>query len=195
MKIDQQCALFLFISWLTFPLRGKWRDFVEEKLYSQSIIFCFKLVKIIEFKFLTNKDKFTEIVPPLLLTPCAMVRAKKGQHKVQILKKTTGLCLSRSYFSMIPTWACWGTVVILHILCRGGTPTASMTSIDTKWKSNFPQVYDKSKGWNKSHTVSRDFYPPILFAKLTHFGTLIDMSFSIMASILCRFSIRTEGSF
>ena len=38
-----------------------------------------------------NKDKSTKIFPPLLLL---------NQQKVQILKKTTGLCSSRSYYSM-----------------------------------------------------------------------------------------------
>ena len=51
---------------------------------------------------MSNKHKYTEIVPILLLTPpyicaCAMPRAQKGQQKVPILKKTTGLCPSRSY--------------------------------------------------------------------------------------------------
>ena len=58
-------------------------------------------------KIKTKKDKSTEIVPSLLLTPpnicaCAMPRAKKGQQKVPILKKTTGLCPSRSYYYGVP---------------------------------------------------------------------------------------------
>ena len=32
----------------------------------------------------TNKDKSTEIVPPLLLNQCRDPRAKKGQQKVPI---------------------------------------------------------------------------------------------------------------
>ena len=53
----------------------------------------------------TNKDKCTEIFPPLLLEPpdiCtrAMPRAKQDQQKVSTLKKTIGLCPSRSYYSM-----------------------------------------------------------------------------------------------
>ena len=55
----------------------------------------------------TNKDKSTDIFLPLLLKPtdiysCAMRRAKKGQQKVPILKKTTGLCPSRSYYYGVP---------------------------------------------------------------------------------------------
>ena len=57
----------------------------------------------------TNKDKSTEIVRTLLLTPpyihityVCMCNddAKKGQHKVLILKKLSGLCPSRSDDSM-----------------------------------------------------------------------------------------------
>ena len=52
-----------------------------------------------------TKTNLQKKCPPLLLKPtdmcaCAMPRAKKGQQKVPILKKTTGLCLSRSYYSM-----------------------------------------------------------------------------------------------
>ena len=35
-----------------------------------------------------------------------MPRAKKGLYKVQIFKKTTGPCLSRSYYSMPPCLGC-----------------------------------------------------------------------------------------
>ena len=38
---------------------------------------------------------------PILLYAYAMPRAKKGQLKVQILKKTTVLFPSRSYYSML----------------------------------------------------------------------------------------------
>ena len=53
----------------------------------------------------TNKDITTEIFPPLFFKPTdicarAMPGAKKGQQKVPILKKTTGLCPSRSYYSI-----------------------------------------------------------------------------------------------
>ena len=50
------------------------------------------------------------IYPPLLLTvnqlifeqcACAMQRAKKIQQKIPTLKKTTGLCPYRSYYSML----------------------------------------------------------------------------------------------
>ena len=49
----------------------------------------------------TSKDKSTHIFPPLLLKPpficaCAMLRNKKGQLKVQILKKTTVLWSSKN---------------------------------------------------------------------------------------------------
>ena len=54
----------------------------------------------------TKKDKSTEIVPSLLLTPpnicaCAVPRAKNGQQKVPILKKRTGLCPSRSHYYVL----------------------------------------------------------------------------------------------
>ena len=53
------------------------------------------------FKSKTNKVKSTETVPTLLLKPtdigAPVLRAKKGQQKVPILKKTTGLFPSRSY--------------------------------------------------------------------------------------------------
>ena len=50
----------------------------------------------------TNEDKSTEIFPPLLCKPpyihaCDMTKAKKGQQKVPILKKTTVSWPSRSY--------------------------------------------------------------------------------------------------
>ena len=68
---------------------------------------------MIEFKFAlenyiikckTNKNKSTEIYPPLLIKPpyiCAraMPRAKKTA-KVQILKKTTVLCWSVLFISL-----------------------------------------------------------------------------------------------
>ena len=66
----------------------------------------FKIMKfVLERK--TNKDKSTKIFPPIRLQPteihaCAMPRAKKDQKKVPILKKTTGLCPSRSYYSPGP---------------------------------------------------------------------------------------------
>ena len=52
----------------------------------------------------TNKNKSTEICPPLLHKPTeictrVMPRARKGQQKALILKKTTELCPSRSYYS------------------------------------------------------------------------------------------------
>ena len=52
-----------------------------------------------------NKDKSSEIFPRLLLKPhyryahVLCREPKKGQQKVQILKKTTGHCPSRSYYS------------------------------------------------------------------------------------------------
>ena len=51
----------------------------------------------------TNKDKSTKIITPLLLKPTdisarAMTRAKNSQQKLTILKKATGLCLTRSYY-------------------------------------------------------------------------------------------------
>ena len=40
--IDQQSTLIILLSWPTFPLSGKWVDFLDyKKLYSQCIIFCF----------------------------------------------------------------------------------------------------------------------------------------------------------
>ena len=36
-KIDQQSTLFLLLSWPTFPLRGKWGDFVHWRKFLQSI--------------------------------------------------------------------------------------------------------------------------------------------------------------
>ena len=52
----------------------------------------------------TNKDKSSEIFPPLLLKPyiCArsMLEVKKGQQMVPILKKKIVLCPSWSYYSM-----------------------------------------------------------------------------------------------
>ena len=74
--------------------------------------FYFSLVKkkIVEFEFVHYKVKQTKTnlqkkCPPLLLKPtdmcaCAMPRAKKGQQKVPILKKTIVICLSWSYYSM-----------------------------------------------------------------------------------------------
>ena len=59
------------------------------------------------FKTKTNEVKSTELLPLLLLKPtyiCSLLRAKKGQQKVQNLKKTTRLCpstlYSRCYYSM-----------------------------------------------------------------------------------------------
>ena len=54
----------------------------------------------------TNKDKSAEIFPPLLLKPTyictrAMLRANIGQEKSPILKKTTRLCPSRCYYSLL----------------------------------------------------------------------------------------------
>ena len=52
----------------------------------------------------TNKDKYKDIIPPLLLKPpyiCAraMPRAKKDKQKIQILKKTT-VCWSLGIISL-----------------------------------------------------------------------------------------------
>ena len=54
----------------------------------------------------TNKNKTTEIFPPLLLKPTdirasAMPRVNKGQQKVSILKRATELYPSRSYYTML----------------------------------------------------------------------------------------------
>ena len=65
--------------------------FVYKK--SLTLIWFIKVV----FKNKTNKEKSTEICPPLLLKPTDYAynaESKKGLHKVPILKKTTGLCLS-----------------------------------------------------------------------------------------------------
>ena len=57
----------------------------------------------------TNKDKSTEIFPPLLLKPTdtcerAMQRANKGSAKGSNLKKTPWLCPSRKYnYSIRPS--------------------------------------------------------------------------------------------
>ena len=85
-----------------FPLRGKWGDFADYRKCVPSMNYCYFFflmeIKIIHEVCKTNKDKSTEkISPPLLLKPpyiysicaSAMPRAKKGQQKVPILKKTT----------------------------------------------------------------------------------------------------------
>ena len=83
---------------------------IIKNLYSQLIIFGL-IINIIECKFFmkfvlkikTNKDKSTEIFLPLHLKPTnmrtCMPRARRGQQKVQILKKSTMLCPSKNYYS------------------------------------------------------------------------------------------------
>ena len=61
------------------------------------------------FKSKTNKYKCTDIFltllpKPLFICACAMPRAKTGQQKVPILKRTTGIYPSRSYYSMLCTY-------------------------------------------------------------------------------------------
>ena len=66
-----------------------------------------------------NKYKSTEIFPHLLVLPNptdtgisahSMPRAEKGQQMFPILKKTTGLCYTRSYYSMM--------IMLTAIKCR-----------------------------------------------------------------------------
>ena len=99
---------------LSFPMSGKWGDFVDYRKFVLSInYFMFKKNKKIMFKFVreacilwskANKDKSTEIFPPLLLNHLIYAQLRmcnadspKVQQKVQILKKTIVLCPSRSY--------------------------------------------------------------------------------------------------
>ena len=64
------------------------------------------------YKVKPTKTNLHKMVTPLLLTPsytyihmhcicaCAMPRTKKGEQTAPILKKTIGLCPSRSYYSV-----------------------------------------------------------------------------------------------
>ena len=61
----------------------------------------------------TNRDKSTEIFPPLLLymcivhVHCAMTRSKKGQQKVQTLKKMPVHCWSVFFISLWKSSTGW----------------------------------------------------------------------------------------
>ena len=57
-----------------------------------------KFVHEVCFISKTNKDKFAEIFPALLLNPTCNAESQKRRAKGSI-KKTTGLCASRSYYT------------------------------------------------------------------------------------------------
>ena len=90
----------LTISWPIFPLNGKCRDFVDWVNFVQSInYYYFYFIKVLWREI--NRDKCTDVLPPLLFKPPYTV-CMKCRQKVPFLKKTTGFCqCTRSYYYMV----------------------------------------------------------------------------------------------
>ena len=69
---DQQSTLFLTLSWPTFPLSGKWGDFVDfQKNYSQLIILGKKMIEFTSWSLYYNvkqtKTNLQKYFPPSFL--------------------------------------------------------------------------------------------------------------------------------
>ena len=82
-----------------FPLRGKWGDFADYRKFVPSMNYCYffslKLRLFMKFVKQTKTNLQKKYLHPSSLNrltyicASAMPRAKKGQQKVPILKKTT----------------------------------------------------------------------------------------------------------
>ena len=112
---DQQRTLFLLLSWPTTSVSGKWGDFVNWRTWSSwSLYYKVKQIKTTLNKYFHLPLKPTYSIYNTYISAHIQCREpKKVSNRFHLLKKTTGLCPSRCYYSMVYTGTGFSTGTML----------------------------------------------------------------------------------